>query len=42
LLLKTSLCTKSRRIAAGKGVLIIHDLAEAKEEENMLVHQKFS
>jgi phosphoribosylamine--glycine ligase len=25
----------------GKGVLIIHDLAEAKEElRNMLVHQK--
>jgi phosphoribosylamine-glycine ligase len=34
--------SESRRIAAGKGVLIIHDLAEAKEEENMLVHRNFS
>jgi phosphoribosylamine--glycine ligase len=33
---------KADGLAAGKGVLIIHDLAEAKEElRNMLVHQKF-
>jgi phosphoribosylamine--glycine ligase len=31
---------KADRLAAGKGVLIIQDLAEAKEElRNMLVHQ---
>jgi phosphoribosylamine-glycine ligase len=28
-------------MAAGKGVLIIHDLAEQEELRNMLVHQKF-
>jgi phosphoribosylamine-glycine ligase len=27
-----TLCVESRRLAAGKGVLIIQDLAEAKEE----------
>ena len=33
---------KADGLAAGKGVLIIQDLAEAKEElRNMLVHQKF-
>jgi phosphoribosylamine--glycine ligase len=33
---------KADGLAAGKGVLIIHDLAEAKEElRNMLVHAKF-
>jgi phosphoribosylamine--glycine ligase len=33
---------KADGLAAGKGVLIIHDLAEAKKElRNMLVHQKF-
>jgi phosphoribosylamine--glycine ligase len=33
---------KADGLAAGKGVLIIQDLAEAKEElSNMLVHQKF-
>ncbi|TRX40402.1 phosphoribosylamine--glycine ligase [Flavobacterium restrictum] len=33
---------KADGLAAGKGVLIIHDLAEAQEElRNMLVHQKF-
>ena len=33
---------KADGLAAGKGVLIIHDLPEAKEElRNMLVHQKF-
>jgi phosphoribosylamine--glycine ligase len=33
---------KADGLAAGKGVLIIHDLAEAKEElRNMLVNQKF-
>ena len=33
---------KADGLAAGKGVLIIHDLAEAKAElRNMLVHQKF-
>lgn len=33
---------KADGLAAGKGVLIMHDLAEAKEElRNMLVHQKF-
>ena len=33
---------KADGLAAGKGVLIIHDLAEAKDElRNMLVHQKF-
>lgn len=33
---------KADGLAAGKGVLIIHDLAEAKEElRNMLVHEKF-
>ena len=33
---------KADGLAAGKGVLIIYDLAEAKEElRNMLVHQKF-
>ncbi|MEO8234825.1 MAG: phosphoribosylamine--glycine ligase [Flavobacterium sp.] len=33
---------KADGLAAGKGVLIIHDLAEAKEElRNMLVHKKF-
>jgi phosphoribosylamine---glycine ligase len=33
---------KADGLAAGKGVLIISDLAEAKEElRNMLVHQKF-
>ena len=33
---------KADGLAAGKGVLIIHDLAEAKEElRNMLVGQKF-
>ncbi|AIJ39105.1 Phosphoribosylamine--glycine ligase [Flavobacterium psychrophilum] len=33
---------KADGLAAGKGVLIIHDLAQAKEElRNMLVHAKF-
>ena len=33
---------KADGLAAGKGVLIIHDLAEAKDElRNMLMHQKF-
>ena len=33
---------KADGLAAGKGVLIIHDLAEAKQElRNMLVHAKF-
>ena len=33
---------KADGLAAGKGVLIIQDLAEAKEElRNMLIHQKF-
>ncbi len=33
---------KADGLAAGKGVLIIHDLAQAKEElKNMLVNQKF-
>ena len=33
---------KADGLAAGKGVLIVQDLAEAKEElRNMLVHQKF-
>lgn len=33
---------KADGLAAGKGVLILHDLAEAKTElENMLSHQKF-
>lgn len=33
---------KADGLAAGKGVLIIHDLEEAKKElENMLVHSKF-
>jgi phosphoribosylamine--glycine ligase len=37
-----SICSKADGLAAGKGVLIIQDLAEAKEElRNMLVGQKF-
>jgi phosphoribosylamine---glycine ligase len=33
---------KADGLAAGKGVLILHDLAEAKDElRNMLVHKKF-
>lgn len=40
--LKPPYVLKADGLAAGKGVLIIQDLAEAKEELiNMLVHQKF-